>query len=190
LQDYHYDVTITAPVNYGFYKGDYIAFYHKNTSSIVWGEIVKVNNLDITIRVNGVDMEQYGIINKSLFDPYSAERVFYAFWSENNTPIYAKYCEGNKKFVWRNIIQPSKLTQDSDLYDNTFTNGCFYIEKNVNFFVKRQDPIGKYGLSMPMYKVYKQSVSNPLLKFVIRGYNPVDLSEVMFIMNNLTDNCY
>ena len=190
LQDYHYDVTITAPVNYGFYKGDYIAFYHKNTSSIVWGEIVKVNNLDITIRINGVDMEQYGIINKSLFDPYSAERVFYAFWSENNTPIYAKYCEGNKKFVWRNIIQPSKLTQDSDLYDNTFANGCFYIEKNVNFFVKRQDPIGKYGLSMPMYKVYKQSVSNPLLKFVIRGYNPVDLSEVMFIMNNLTDNCY
>lgn len=190
LQDFYYDITITSPVNYGFYKGDYIAFYNKKTSSIVWGEIVAIDNLDVTLRVSGDDMLQYGAITNEMFDPYSSERVFYAYWSENNTPIYAKLCEGSRKFVWRDMVPPSKMTQDNELFETTFANGRFYMEKNINFFVKRQDPVGKYGLSMPMYKKYKQSVSNPLLKFIIQGYKPIDLSGIMFRMNNLTDNCY
>lgn len=189
-QDCYYEIKITSPVNYGFYKGDYVAFYNKKNSFIVWGEIIHVNGVDLTIKIDGKDVEDYDMSSNTLFDPYSPNREFYAYWSENNTPIYAKLCEGNRKFVWRNLLKPSKMTQDSELFDTTFSNGSFYIEENITFFVKRQDPNGKYGLSVPMYKVYEQKVTNPLLRFVIKGGNPIDMSEIMFKLNKLTDNCY
>lgn len=190
LQSSYFEIKITSPVNYGFYKGDYIAFYHKKTSSIVWGEIISVDGVNLTIKIDGKDFDGYGLITKSLFDPYSPNREFYAYWSESNTPIYAKLCEGNRKFVWRNLLKPSKATQDTTLFDTTFSNGRFYVENNVTFFLKRQDPNGKYGLSTPMYKVYEQKVSNPLLKFVIKGDKPIDMSDIMYKLNNLTDTCY
>lgn len=189
-QDCYYEIKITSPVNYGFYKGDYVAFYNKKNSFIVWGEIIHVNGVDLTIKIDGKDVEDYDMSSNTLFDPYSPNREFYAYWSENNTPIYAKLCEGNRKFVWRNLLKPSKMTQDSELFDTTFSNGRFYLEENITFFVKRQDPNGKYGLSVPMYKVYEQKVTNPLLRFVIKGGNPIDMSEIMFKLNKLTDNCY
>lgn len=190
LQDYYYEITFTAPVNYGFYKGDYIALYNKNTSLLVWSEITQVSGSDITLKSDGADMDEFGTINIDMFDPTSGKREFYAYWSPNNTPTYAKLCSGTKKFTWRKIVKPSEMMRDDELYDTPFANGRFYLEKNINFFVKRQDPTGKYGLSFPMYKVMKQSVSNPMSRFVIPGNNPIDFSEIMFIMNNIGNSCY
>ena len=35
---------------------------------------------------------------------------------------------------------------------NLDSNGRLYIEKNINFFLRRQDPFGNYGLSKPLFK--------------------------------------
>ena len=82
------------------------------------------------------------------------------------------------------------MMMDDELFETPFTNNRFYIEKNINFYLKRQDPTGKYGLSIPMYKVYKPIVTNPMTKFIIKGNNPIDFSDIMFTLNNFADNCF
>lgn len=186
----YYTLTITAPVNYGFYKGDFIAFYDKQTSDIIWGEITSISGLSVTLSFSEDDMYIDRRLKESDFNPKSGSRRMYAYWSPNNTPTYAKLCEGTRKFVWRKIVPPSEMIQDDELYDTPFTNGRFYIEKNINFFLKRQDPVGKYGLSRPMYKIYKQQVANPLTRFSIGGHKPIDFSDIMYTMNNLTTHCF
>ena len=190
LQSSYYEIKMKVPVNYGFYKGDYIAFYDKQTSDVAWGEIVNVSGTYLTINIDSKDFDMVNAVTLSLFDPQSGGRRFYAYWSTHNTPVYAKLCEGTRKFVWRKIVPPSQMMQDDELYNLPFTNGRFYLEKNINFFLKRQDPVGKYGLSIPIFKTYKQTVSNPMVRFGIDGHNPIDFSEIMFVMNNINNNCF
>ena len=185
-----YEINIDTPVNYGFYKGDNIAFYNKKTMGLVWGEIRSVSGVNLTIIIDGSDLDEFGDIDAVLFDPYSGKREFYAYWSPNDTPIYAKLCEGKKKFVWRRILEPTKMMQDDELFETPFANGRFYLEKNINLFLKRQDPNGKYGLSKPLFKKYIQNIPNPMVRFTIPGNAPIDFSEIMFTLNNLSNNCY
>jgi hypothetical protein len=81
------------------------------------------------------------------------------------------------------------MVRDDELYDTSFANGRFYIEKNINFFLKRQDPIGKYGLSIPLFKG-SEARSNPMIKFNIIGYEPIDTSEAVDIINKLSNTCF
>lgn len=186
-------ITFKSPVNYGFYKQDYIGFYDKETSEIVWGEINNVSGNEITVIIVDEDLEGLNIETDDMekyFEPKSDDRRFYAYWSPNNVPLYAKLCEGTRKFVWRKLLPASQMMQDDELYDLPFTNGRFYIEKNINFFLKRQDPDGRYGLSVPMFKTYKKEVANPLLRFGINGYKPIDFSDIMYTINNTTNFCF
>lgn len=184
-----YEIVITSPVDYGFYKGDYIAFYNKETSEIDWGEIKSVSGLDITLVFDIDSFKTIENFNIKHITPMLGDRKIYAYWSPNNVPTYAKFAEGAKKFTWRKIVPPSEMIQDDELYDLPFANGRFYIEKNVNFFLKRQDPKSKYGLSQPMFKKFQMNVNNPMLRYNIMGYNPIDFSEIMYTMNNFR-NCF
>ena len=143
----------------------------------------------LTIKIDKDDLTMVEYINVDLFNPNSGSRRFYAYWSPNNTPTYAKLCEGTRKFVWRNILPPSEMMRDDELYDTPFTNGRFYIEKNINLFLKRQDPNGKYGLSVPLFKVYERKVTNPIARFNIKGNTPIDFSNVLYTLNNLNNTC-
>lgn len=196
LQDYYYEVNLTSPVNYEFYKGDNIAFFNKNTNNIVWSSVSGVSGTNLTLIIDGYELDEFNVIDDNgeiktyLFTPYSYNREFYAYWSPENTPIYAKLCEGAKKFVWRKLINPSEMMRDDELFDTPFSNGRFYLEKNINLFVKRQDPNGKYGLSLPMFKTFKQTKINPMVKYVIQGRTPVDMTDIPNTLNNLINNCY
>ena len=190
LQSYYYELKFDLPLEYSLYKGDHICFYDKITTTLVWGEIINNSDGYVTLKIDGEDLDAYDSTGETYFDPYSGARRFYAYWSPNNTPTYAKLCEGARKFIWRDIVSPSKMMRDDELFDLPFTNGCFYIEKNINFFLKRQDPIGKYGLSMPMYKTYTQQLPNPLVRFGIKGNNPIDFSDMLFTLNNFGNTCY
>ena len=110
-----------------------------------------------------------------------------AYWSTNNVPTYAKLDIKNRQFVWRRLVPQSELATNYDLYNTSFANGRLYIEKNINFFLRRQDPTGKYGLSIPLYK--NEVYYNPLNRFIIKGNNPIDLSRNTFVIKNY-DNCY
>ena len=62
----------------------------------------------------------------------------------NNIPDYATRI-GHNKFLWRDLYRPGELL-DSDLTQYPFANNAFYINKEINFFLKRQDPYGYSGL--------------------------------------------
>ena len=55
-------------------------------------------------------------------------------------PYYAKLIkDGSCRFYWREVISNGIEEGDSKVYP--FTNGAFYINKNINFYLKRQDPL-------------------------------------------------
>jgi hypothetical protein len=170
-----------VPTNFGFYKGDCIAFYNKMTKETIWGEIVKVIDNNITLRFdNEIDLRDNDFVSNN-------KKQMYAYWSTDNVPTYAKLEEKGRNFIWRKLVPQSELTQDHELYETTFSNGRLYIEKNINFFLRRQDPTGKYGLSKPIYKT--QMLNNPMKNYIIKGYEPYDFSINNITTNNF-DNCY
>jgi hypothetical protein len=54
--------------------------------------------------------------------------------------------DGSGRHVWRELIKPSELRFNSELYNTPFTNGAFYHHINITFPVQRQDPFGEYGM--------------------------------------------
>lgn len=170
-------ITLTAPTNFGFYKGDYVAFYNRLTNETSWLEIIAVSGTNLTLR-----MEAVGIIKES------EKQNYRIYWSPNNVPTYAVLVPNRHRFIWKTLVPQSQLNDTYDLYETPFSNGRLYLEKNVNFFLRRQDPTGKYGLSIPIYRE-NESMVNPLLDYRINGYAPYDFTINKTILNNF-DNCY
>ena len=190
----YYELQMDVPADLGFYKGDYMAFHNSQTSELTWGEITAVSGLHITLRF---DLDSFSTIKDDgnvmkvdYFKQSSGKRVLYAYWSTDNVPTYARLATGSRKFIWRKIVTPSEMIKDDELYEQPFSNGRFYIEKNLSFFLRRQDPSGKYGLSTPMFKKIIQNVSNPMEKFKINGYDPIDFSGLVFAVDNALTTCY
>jgi hypothetical protein len=66
------------------------------------------------------------------------------FAKDASIPSYAEVVPGNTgTYRWRDIIQNG--FGDGKQYP--FVNGCFYINKDINLFLRRQDPFGEFGLS-------------------------------------------
>lgn len=61
-----------------------------------------------------------------------------------NIPDYA-YDAGFNRFLWRNI-QKIGDTNNEELIEYPFTNNAFYINKEINFYLKRQDKDKVTGL--------------------------------------------
>jgi hypothetical protein len=55
-------------------------------------------------------------------------------------PDYARNI-GTNLFLWRDIVSASESENDV-LSAYPFANGALYIDKSINFFLKRQDPEG------------------------------------------------
>ena len=53
---------------------------------------------------------------------------------------------GSGKRIWKKVIPETELLQTSDIYNRTFANGSIYVNTDINFFLRRQDPHGEYGL--------------------------------------------
>ena len=79
--------------------------------------------------------------------------------------------DGSGKYIWREIVKDTELTQDSDIYDRMYANGSVYINTNINFYLRRQDPYGIYGTQ------YTTSASENASKFIINGVE-VDKGDV------------
>lgn len=187
-----YTLKIRVPINYGFIKGDYVALYDKVKNLIIWGEITKFSKEDMILELYFSD-DAFGddvldiLSHNDYFEAENLNRRYFAFWTSDSVPLYARFSLNSRKFCWKMLIDPSKLSKNDDLFDIAFTNGRFYIHKNVNFFLKRQDPDGKYGLSVPLYSQGEQN--NPMLSFVINGYEKVDISNFDEIIDNMI-TCY
>ena len=69
---------------------------------------------------------------------------FFLIKRRPGTPEYAKLIkDGSCTYYWRDVIANGIEQSDSNVYP--FTNGAFYIKRQLNFFLRRQDPY-KYGI--------------------------------------------
>ena len=57
--------------------------------------------------------------------------------------------DGSGRYRWRDIVPNGFEESDGIIEEYPFTNGCFYINKQINIFVRRQDPFGLLGLQLP-----------------------------------------
>lgn len=183
-------LSMDVPTDYGFVCGDFIGFYDEMDQKIVWGEVMKFSDMVLTIKF---PKEAFDYIEGGgrveLFLPNNADRRFFAFWTAESVPFYAKFSPKNRRFMWRKTIKPSEMTEVNTLYNMPFSNGRFYVEDKINFFLRRQDPEGKYGLSVPLQKRHVAPKLNPVAQFIINGYKPIDLTEIAYILEN-SDTCY
>lgn len=64
-------------------------------------------------------------------------------------PPYAyELNDGSGRYLWRDVLTENKIMYGDELYNSMFTNGAHYFHSNVNFYLKRQDPFGEYGLNV------------------------------------------
>ena len=63
----------------------------------------------------------------------------------NDIPLYAEKIPYKNIYLWRDVNGVGNK-DNVNLPEYTFNNGYFYINQEINFFLKRQDPFGKYGL--------------------------------------------
>ena len=101
---------------------------------------------------------------------------------EENAPEYAEYIPASGKLVWRGPKKMSDLGSESPIYNMPFANGRLYIHRNLNVFLRRQDPHAGYNL-------FKASKSNPLRRFQIEGDAKLDFDYIQQIIDSLVDAC-
>ena len=161
-------------IDYNVIKNDVLAIYNNESKDLTWGTIYEVDGNNIWVISENTDI----VYNT---DKYSIIKF------NEGVPPYACYLPSSHSFVWRNIVLMSELSNDSTLYNMPFVNGRNYIEQNVTFFLKRQDPTGEYGLlNYDKDALYKSRLNS----YKIKGWNPVDLSSDLFNNGGLGKVCY
>lgn len=124
------------------------------------------------------EIDQNGFVGN---DNDGKSRYIVAYLTEN-VPTCAEYIPTAERLVWRGAKKMSELSSDSPLYNMPFTNGRLYIHKNVDVFLRRQDPHGEYYL-------YRPSQRNPLKRFQIEGDAKIDLDYIKYITDSMIDAC-
>ena len=188
-------IKLKAPSSYNFLKWDYIAFCDKGgivdgvdySGATVWGRIEEVSGLNLTIEVEGAP---FGETSAEAKDALIGEnRRFRAYYATESVPLYAAFNNATQEFSWKGFKSPSTMTNDMELFDTPFANGRFYIEKNINFYLRRQDPTGEFGLAYAKHTDDRQHLRNPMEYFNIDP-TMLDLSQIFYFYDNLDNICY
>ena len=53
--------------------------------------------------------------------------------------------DNTNRYLWRNVNNVGNK-DNTVLPEYRFANGYFYIDQDINFFLKRQDPFNEFGL--------------------------------------------
>lgn len=186
---------IKAPSSYNFLRWDYIAFCDEggvvdgveHLPNVVWGKITDVSGVNLTIQVEGMKL---GTTTQAVENALVGNGKRYkAYYAEESIPMYAVFNSTTQEFVWRGFVAPSVMTTEMELYDTPFANGRFYLERNVNIFLRRQDPYGDFGLSVARHTDGLLHRGNPMEYFNPDG-TKLDLSQVFNFYNKLDYLCY
>ena len=126
---------IITSKNYYFETFKPIYFYNKNNGKKIIGKVVNVDGFNkITINITLEDnktIEEYIVYKPNSEMPVSAYEI--------------KSAEGI--YLWKDFLDEHEYDVDSEISKYVFTNGAHYINKNINFYLRRQDPDGNYQLS-------------------------------------------
>lgn len=164
-------------VNYNFIKGDMVCFYSIETKEQQWLSVYEADGTDVKFISDSVNLDKIiAMLTRG---------TVYVIKTDDGVPKYAKYLPNAHSFVWKSILTPSTLPVDSDIYYRPFANGCFYIEKNCNLFLKRQDPTNKYGL----LDCSVADANNLLCQYRVWGWDAIDFKNIVFNNGLINDIC-
>lgn len=130
---------VKTSVNYYFQKGDTVYAYH-----VVDGKLVDT----VIGECTNVEGSDYRNITIEFTDPVNLGNQEWRVFREN--PIMPDYAytllDGTGRYLWRDVLSYTDMDVDDELYDEPFTNGAHYFHRNIMFYLKRQDPDGRYGI--------------------------------------------
>ena len=192
--DRYTQIQVSVPTDYSYMMHDVIAFCSDggivedryDEPQVVWGEIVGVSGMLLTIKFDG---RPFGNSDEDVKNVLVSGpgRKFKAFYSEYAIPTYATFDTSSRNFVWRSLLSPSLVPQDRETHDMTFANGRFYVEKNITFFLRRQDPFADFGL---LWAKGLQR-TNPMEFFRLESSeSKLDLSSIYDFYDKLNNICY
>ena len=175
------EISIISPIDYGFEKGQIIAFYDYKNKQYIWGTLTFFDKTLIKIMVDNKSIDINKLRNKD----------YIIVLCKDGCPRYARYNQLLKSFIWRDNINMCDLPTTNELYDTPFTNGCHYIHKNINFFLQRQDPVGDYYMSKPENDYdEKTNTYNTMRNYRRMGWSNIDFSGAKYIENEIDNSCY
>lgn len=92
------------------------------------------------------------------------------------------YNDGSGKYNWRTFKGVDEYSNEDILKNRPFTNKTHYLHRNINLYVRRQDPHGLYGLSF--------NNDTPLfnMNMIIRG-NDKDVSNYNYVKEPKCELC-
>ena len=187
------ELVINPPImNPDFKIGGTIALYDKQTCGTIIGSISEVNTDShfIKAKIMTSDVKRASRLADNelskFYGGFGENRRYELYWVDEVVPRYGRVCKKIGRIVWRGLVLPSELNNTSSLYDTPFMNGRFYKNANINFFLRRQDPFGDYGLSEPISSSVLNQISTYVLNSEVKKY---DTSPIEVLLNN-DDLCY
>ena len=131
-------IAITSKVKHECGQGSIIYICDDITDTVYKSKVVYVKSkLTFYIKTvegfNWVDMCQMINEGKLQIRRNNRDIPFYAVKADKNT------------YIWREIMKPGN-DKTQELEEYIFSNKSFYVSKNINFYLRRQDPNGLYGL--------------------------------------------
>lgn len=185
-----------------FIGGDYIVF--KTEEPIVAGsEVILIENaspyrtvLNASTVTNTFNKDEgkYEIRCKiALNDGYDAGNKYKMFLKTEGIPSYAeRYPDNSGRYLWRGLKNFSEVSPESEIYGLPFANGAHYIYKGLNFFLRRQDPDGKYGLNVTEEKLIEKSLKskNKIAGLIRKSQTRPEVEEAVdYVKNTVFDIC-
>lgn len=160
---------VTSPKKYDVKLFDVFLLYKKGDylNNHYWGFLTSVRNgLEFSILFEDIAKSKIEILKEGI-----KNGEYILIKTETNIPPYA--IPSNNKvysFKWREIVKPSEVGSDSDLNNRPFTNGTHYIQENINFYLRRQDPFGDYHLQYGVREGDTADIAyNPLIDLTPYG---------------------
>lgn len=176
-----WNIYVTSPINYNFMGGQPFSIYDALDEVTYRGYLDAFSSTTSGCRIvitTYEKIDQDGLRG----DTTSGLSRYYICLIEENVPDYAEYIPSTNKLVWRAPRKMSDLPSDSPLYNMPFTNGRLYIHRNLNVYVRRQDPHDDY-------KLFRPSQNNPLRRYQIEGEAKLDFDYIQQIIDSMVDAC-
>lgn len=132
---------ITDKINY-LNVNDNFFIHDFSTNLNVNCVVTKLNGSDYT----SIDFETNEIVpsnwgSKTYYPNIKLEKP------DITIPYYARMVNDNTcRYVWREFLKNGIGNNENDIV-YPFTNGAFYVDKNINFYLKRQDAYDEIGMN-------------------------------------------
>ena len=172
-------VSIKSPISYNIIAGQPFCIYDVYNDETYRAFLESNSGVEITI-VTEHEIDEANLRGES--EGSGGKSAYIISLMEENAPEYAEFLPASQRLVWRAPKKMSDLTSESPIYNMPFTNGRLYIHKNVDVFVRRQDPVNDY-------KLYRPSIENPLRRFQIEGNAKLDFDYIQTIIDSKVDAC-